>query len=43
MMLSIDRYTRLLAKQRSNGKRAGDIVPNSDGLLDLGYLQELSS
>ena len=43
LMLTMDRYTRLLSKQRAQGKRKGEIAPNSEGLLDLGYLQELSS
>ena len=42
LMLTMDRYTRLLSKQRAQGTRKGAITPNAGGLLDLGYLQDLS-
>ena len=42
LMLAMERYTRLLGKQRARGEREGVITPNAGGLLDLGYLQELS-
>ena len=42
LMLTMDRYTRLLGKQRAQGNRDGAITPNAGGLLDLGYLQDLS-
>ena len=39
--MTMDRYTRKLAKQLRLGQRS-QVIPNEDGVLDLGYLLDLS-
>ena len=37
LMLTLDKYLRIICKRKTT------LVPNQDGVLDLGYIAELSS